>query len=140
MQSRQLRDIRGNAIANENGCIRSERARHTECAGNTSFCCSKPDSKNNEDAPHFGVPEPHQRKKMKKKQDNSLRASALQITLALGLISVSAILIASSLTSSAGAANGNSTTAGQPDTPMPDVVQLIGPVSLNQDLRALPYI
>jgi hypothetical protein len=77
---------------------------------------------------------------MKKKQDNSLRASALQITLALGLISISAILFASSLTSSAGAANGSSTTAGQPDTPMPDVVQLIGPVSLNQDLRALPYI
>src|SRR5919108_6444268 len=37
-------------------------------------------------------------------------------------------------------ANASSTTAVQPDTPMPDVVQLIGPVILNQDLRDLPYI
>src|SRR2546428_688866 len=77
---------------------------------------------------------------MKKKQHNSVRASALQITLALGLISLSAILFASSLTSSPGGANASSTTAIQPDTPMPDVVQLIGPVILNTDLRDLPYI
>src|SRR5207244_184509 len=54
---------------------------------------------------------------MKKKQHNSVRASALQITLALGLISLSAILFASSLTSSPGGANASSTTAIQPDTP-----------------------
>ena len=77
---------------------------------------------------------------MKKKQHNSVRASALQITLALGLISLSAILFASSLTSSPGGANASSTTAIQPDTPMPDFVQLIGPVILNTDLRDLPYI
>jgi hypothetical protein len=77
---------------------------------------------------------------MKKKRDNSVRASALHITLALGLISVSAILFASSLTFSPGGANASSATAAQPDTPMPDVVQLIGPVVLNKDLRDLPYI
>src|SRR5947209_1784121 len=77
---------------------------------------------------------------MKKKQHNSVRASALQITLALGLISISAILFASSVTSSPGIATGTSTRAVQPDTPMPDVVQLIGPVALNQDLRTNPYI
>jgi hypothetical protein len=37
-------------------------------------------------------------------------------------------------------ANASSTTAVQPDMPMPDVVQLIGPVILNQDLRDLPYV
>jgi Fibronectin type III domain len=77
---------------------------------------------------------------MKKKRDNSVRASALQVILALGLISVSAILFASSLTSSSGGANATSTMAVQPDTPTPDVVQLIGPVVLNTDLRDLPYI
>jgi len=77
---------------------------------------------------------------MKKKQDNSVRASALQITLGLGLISVAAILFASSLTSSPAGANASSTTAVQPETPMPDVVQLIGPVILNADLRDLPYV
>src|SRR3954471_3637951 len=77
---------------------------------------------------------------MKKKQDNSVRASALQITLALGLISVSAFLFASSLASSPGGGNASSTTAIQPDTPMPDVVHLVGPVILNKDLRDLPYI
>src|SRR5438132_13874317 len=77
---------------------------------------------------------------MKKKRNNSVRASALQITLALGLISVSAILFACSLTSLPGGANASSTTAVQPDTPMPEVVHLIGPVILNQELRDLPYI
>src|SRR5436190_20709412 len=77
---------------------------------------------------------------MKKKRDNSVRASALHIILALGLISISAVLFASSLASSPGGANGTSTTAVQPDMPMPDVVQIIGPVLLNKDLRDLPYI
>src|SRR5947207_15283411 len=77
---------------------------------------------------------------MKKKRDNSVRASALHIILALGLISISAVLFASSLASSPGGVNGTFTTAVQPDTPMPDVVQIIGPVLLNKDLRDLPYI
>jgi hypothetical protein len=76
---------------------------------------------------------------MKKTRDNSVRASALQITLALGLVSISAILFTSSLASSPGG-NANPITAAQPDTPMPDVVQIIGPVTLNKDLRDLPYI
>src|ERR1043166_4339126 len=116
MQSRQLRDIRGNAIANENGCIRGDARRHPELrSAIRPFASLSSILKKNKDAPHFGVPELHQRKKMKKKQDNSLRASALQITLALGLISISAILFASSLTSSPGGANAASATAGQPD-------------------------
>src|SRR5436305_4316855 len=77
---------------------------------------------------------------MKKKQHNSVRASALLLVLALSLISLSAILFASNLTSAPGGANASATTAIQPDTPMPDVVQLIGPVILNTDLRDLPYI
>ena len=69
---------------------------------------------------------------MKKKQNKSVRASALQITLALGLISISAILLASTLRPPA---------AGpQPDRPAPDAVAMLGPVSQDLDLRALPYV
>src|SRR4051794_36207718 len=69
---------------------------------------------------------------MKKRQQNSTGASALQIALALGLISISAILFASTLRPPAG--------SPQPDRPAPDVVSMVGPVSQAQDLRALPYI
>src|SRR6476646_6000477 len=69
---------------------------------------------------------------MKKKEQNSTRAFALRIALALALTSISAILLASSLRPPA---------AGpQPDRPAPDVVAMVGPVSQHLDLRALPYI
>ncbi len=75
---------------------------------------------------------------MKKKQNSSTRASALQITLALCLTSISAILFASSLSQPTGAGPGPNNP--QPGRPTPDVVQLVGPVAQNMDLRALPYI
>ena len=69
---------------------------------------------------------------MKKQQKNSARAFALRIALALALTSISAILLASTLRPPA---------AGpQPARPRPDVVAMVGPVSQNQDLRALRYI
>jgi hypothetical protein len=73
---------------------------------------------------------------MKQKQNSSTRASALQITLALSLTSISAILFASSLSQPTGAGPG----LNNPDRPMPDIVQLVGPVVQNMDLRDLPYI
>src|SRR5437660_3436088 len=75
---------------------------------------------------------------MKQKQNSSTRASALQITLALSLTSVSAILFASSLSQSTGAGPGQNNP--HPDRPMPDIVQLVGPVVQNLDLRDLPYV
>jgi hypothetical protein len=43
--------------------------------------------------------------------------------------------------SKASAQAPNQNTAGsQPDRPQPDVVRMVGPVALNQDLRSLPYI
>ncbi|MBO0696706.1 MAG: hypothetical protein J2P56_11485, partial [Verrucomicrobia bacterium] len=75
---------------------------------------------------------------MKKKQNKSLGASALQIAIALALTSISAVLFASSLTQRSGGAPG--TNNPQPDRPMPDVVRLIGPVMQNKDLRDLPYV
>jgi hypothetical protein len=75
---------------------------------------------------------------MKRKQNNSAHASALQITLAFSLISVSAILFASSLSQPID--SGPSPNNPQPDRPMPDVVRLVGPVIQNKDLRALPYV
>ena len=68
---------------------------------------------------------------MKKLQTNSVRAFALRIALAFALTSISAILLASTLRSSA--------TGPQPDRPAPDVVALVGPVSQDLDLRALRY-
>ena len=69
---------------------------------------------------------------MKKQQKNSASAFALRIALALALTSISAILLASTLRPPA---------AGpQPDRPAPDVVAMVGPVSQDLDLRALPYI
>ena len=75
---------------------------------------------------------------MKKKQNNCTRASALQITLALALISISAILLASSLSQPTGGGVGPNNP--QPDRPMPDVMQLVGPVVQSMDLRDLPYV
>jgi len=75
---------------------------------------------------------------MKQKQNSSTRASALQIALALSLTSVSAILFASSLSQPTGAGPGPNNS--QPDRPMPDIVQLVGPVVQNIDLRDLPYV
>src|SRR6478609_5134160 len=69
---------------------------------------------------------------MKKKEKNSTRAFVLRIALALALISISAILLASSLRLPA--------TGPQPERPTPDVVAMVGPVSQGLDLRALPYI
>ena len=54
---------------------------------------------------------------MKKRQNNSARASALQITLSVVLLSVSAILFASSFKAAAPAAPGR---------PQPDVVAQAG--------------
>jgi hypothetical protein len=69
---------------------------------------------------------------MKKQQKNSADAFALRIALALALTSISAIVLASTLRPPA---------AGpQPDRPAPDVVAMLGPVSQDRDLRALPYI
>jgi len=75
---------------------------------------------------------------MKKKQDQSVHASALQVALALALVSVSAILFASSLSQATG--GGPSPNNPQPDRPTPDVVRMVGPVMLNKDLRELPYV
>src|SRR5262245_18894817 len=76
---------------------------------------------------------------MKKKQNKSHGASGLQIALALALVSVSAMLFASSITSRS--ISGPSQLAAiHPDTPLPDVVRLVGPVAQNKDLRDLPYI
>src|SRR6478752_8826426 len=69
---------------------------------------------------------------MKKKEQNSTRAFALRIALALALTSVSAILLASTLRPPAA--------DPQPDRPAPDVVALVGPVSQDLDLRALRYV
>src|SRR6202171_1119707 len=57
---------------------------------------------------------------MKKRQNNSARASALQITLSVALMAVSAILFASSFRAAAPAAPGR---------PQPAAVALTGPVS-----------
>src|SRR4029077_16391071 len=75
---------------------------------------------------------------MKKKQDTSVHASALQIALALALLSVSAILFASTLSQATGVGPGPNNP--QPDRPMPAVVGMVGPVMLNTDLRDLPYV
>ena len=63
---------------------------------------------------------------MKKRQNNSARASALQITLSVALMSLSAILFASSFRAAAPAA--------------PDIVAMIGPVSQNAGLPELPNL
>src|SRR6478752_5836291 len=75
---------------------------------------------------------------MKKKQNKSHGASAFQIALAVALVSISAILFASSLSQPAG--RGSSPQNPQTDRPMPDVVRMVGTVIQNNDLRSLPYI
>jgi hypothetical protein len=79
-----------------------------------------------------------------KRQKNSIRASALQITLSVALISISAILLASTFKAAPAASGPNPPIApaaqDAPGTQTPEVVQLVGPVHLNQDLRTLPYI
>ena len=55
-------------------------------------------------------------------------------------MSISAILFASSLTSSPRGGNATSAAAAQPDRPMPDVVRMVGPVIQNKDLRVSLYI
>src|SRR6516162_783889 len=69
---------------------------------------------------------------MKKQQKNSASAFALRIALALALTSISAMLLASTFRPPAA--------KPQPDRPAPDVVAMVGPVSQDQDLRALRYI
>ena len=64
---------------------------------------------------------------MKKRQNNSARASALQFTLSVALLSVSAILFASSFRAAAPAG---------PFRPQSDVVAATGPVSQNLVLAA----
>src|SRR5947207_14338876 len=68
---------------------------------------------------------------MKKRQNNSARASALQITLSVALLSVSAILFASSFRAASTA----------PGAPQPDVTAITGPASQNavpQELSSAP--
>jgi len=77
---------------------------------------------------------------MKKKSAPQSAFFSLRLLIGLFLVLAgSAILFASSL-NSPGSVTAGSATAVQPGTPMPDVVQLIGPVTLNTDLRDLPYI
>src|SRR5262249_16163510 len=66
---------------------------------------------------------------MKKKQNHCTRASALQITLALALISISAILLASSLSQSTGGVVGLNNP--QTHSPVPDLTQLVRPLVQN---------
>src|ERR1700719_4331496 len=64
---------------------------------------------------------------MKKRQNNSARASALQITLSVALMSIAAILFASSFRAAAPAAQSR---------PQSDAVATTGPVSQNLVLAA----
>ena len=63
---------------------------------------------------------------MKKRQNNSARASALQITLSVALMSVSAILFASSF---------RAATPAAPGSPQQDIAAKIGQLSQNAALR-----
>ena len=64
---------------------------------------------------------------MKKKQNKSIHAAALQIALALALVSISAVLLASSFKGT------TSNTGSQPDDQRADVIRIVDPVSQNQD-------
>src|SRR5947208_5690403 len=64
---------------------------------------------------------------MKKKQNKSIHAAALQIALALALVSISAVLLASSFKDT------TSNTGSQPDDQRADVIRIVDPVSQNQD-------
>ena len=65
---------------------------------------------------------------MKKKQNKSIHAAALQIALALALVSISAVLLASSFKDT------TSNTGSQQGDQRPDVIRIVDPVSQNQDL------
>src|SRR5262245_42859163 len=74
---------------------------------------------------------------MKKQQKNSAHAFALRIALGLALISISAVLLASSLTSTTGAAGGPQ----QPNTPTAALaLGKVKPVVFNGDVRNLPQV
>jgi len=65
---------------------------------------------------------------MKTPKNNSSRASALQITLSLALLSASAILFASSFKAAA------------PAAPQPDLVATTSPTSENADAGQFPNV
>src|SRR5256886_6861014 len=69
---------------------------------------------------------------MKKRQNESARAFALRATFCVALIAASAVLLASSFKAAP--------SAGAPSAVGPDVVKMVGPLRLDQDLRNLPYI
>jgi hypothetical protein len=74
---------------------------------------------------------------VKKQQKNSARAFALRIALALALTSISAILLASSLSSPTGASGG----AQQPNLPTAALaIGKVKPFVLSGDLRDLPQV
>src|SRR2546430_12068851 len=84
---------------------------------------------------------------MKKKSTSQSAFFNLRVLIAavFCLIGVFVALLATGAFSSAfaqarGAKNNRSATQASPGTQRPDVVQMIGPVALNQDLRKLPYI
>src|ERR1043166_4860695 len=72
---------------------------------------------------------------MKKRQNESARAFALRAALSIALVTVSAILLASSFKAAPSQGSG-----AQPGLQQPDVVRMIGPVSQDEDLRSLPAI
>jgi hypothetical protein len=74
---------------------------------------------------------------MKENPNNSGRAVALiRILLAVALISTGALLLASSFAQT----RNNGRPQQLPGTQRPDILRMIGPVSQDQDLRALPQI
>src|SRR6266550_749540 len=84
---------------------------------------------------------------MKKKSTSQSAFFNLRVLIAavFCLIGVFVALLATGAFSSAfaqarGAKNNRSATQASPGTQRPDVVQMVGPVALNMDLRELPYI
>src|SRR5437762_1366105 len=69
---------------------------------------------------------------MKTPQNQSARAFALRATFCVAFIAASAVLLASSFKAAP--------SAGAPFAVVPDVVKMVGPLRLDQDLRNLPYI
>src|SRR6266566_2298842 len=84
---------------------------------------------------------------MKKKSTSQSAFFNLRVLIAavFCLIGVFVALLATGAFSSAfaqarGAKNNRSATQASPGTQRPDVVQMVGPVALNMDLRKLPYV